>query len=143
MTTAPSNPNTHTPKSGGLSLLDPVILGVLVIDGFICGVLSVIFLPSYLGTTPFPVSILVAAVVNLGLVIVARTVTTTGKAALPLAGWIAGFLLCMSGGPGGDVLVMSSPLTFLLLIGALAPATVYLFRVASTAFAPGMVSGQT
>lgn len=133
MTTAPPTSNANIAKSEGMSFLDPVILGVLIFDGFLCAVLAVIFLPSYLGTTPFPVSILVAAVVNLVLVIAARTVTTAGKAALPLAGWIAGFLLCMVGGPGGDVLVLSSPLTLLLLVGALAPAVVYLFKVASNA----------
>jgi hypothetical protein len=36
----------------------------------------------------------------------------------------------MVGGPGGDVLVLSSPLTFLLLVGAIAPAAVFLFKVA-------------
>lgn len=135
-----ASPDAVAPQGSRLAFLDPVILGVLIFDGFLCAVLSVIFLPSYLGTTPFPVSILVASVFNLGLVIAARTVTTTGKAALPLAGWIAGFLFCMVGGPGGDVLVLSSPLTFLLLVGALAPAIVYLFRVASKALASTDIS---
>lgn len=140
MTTATPNSNVNVSTTGGLSFLDPIILAVLTVDGFLCAVLSVVFLPSYLGTTPFPLSILVAAVFNLALVIAARTVTTTGKAAIPLVGWIVGFLVCMAGGPGGDVLVLSSPLTFLLLIGALAPAAVYLFKVASTGFAPTLVS---
>lgn len=128
MITAENNTGASTGTS--LSWLDPVILGVLIFDGFLCAVLSVLFLPTHLGTTAFPISILVAAVANLALVIAARTVTTPGRAALPLAGWIVGFLVCMVGGPGGDVLVLSSPLTLLLLVGAIAPAAVFLFKVA-------------
>ncbi|MGC0362958.1 hypothetical protein ABH922_000942 [Rhodococcus sp. 27YEA15] len=109
--------------------LDPIILGVLIFNGFTCAVLSVLFLPTYIGSTPFPISILVAAVVNLALVVTARGVTKSGTAALPLIGWVAGFVLCMIGGPGGDVLVLSSPLTLLLVAGALVPAGVFLVRV--------------
>lgn len=105
-------------------------LALLVFDGFLCAILSVLFLPLYLGATPFPVSILAAAVVNLALVIAARSITgRSGAAALPLAGWGLGFLLCMLGGPGGDVLLLASAWTLLLLIGALVPAAVYLGRV--------------
>ena len=97
MTTVENNTDASTGTS--LSWLDPVILGVLIFDGFLCAVLSVLFLPTHLGTTAFPISILVAATANLVLVIAARTVTTPGRAALPLAGWIVGFLVCMVGGP--------------------------------------------
>lgn len=127
MTTDAAATPTSTARA---SMLDHVVLAVLIFDGFLCAVLSVVFLPSRIGSTAFPVSILVAAVANLALVYAARTVATGGRAALPLVAWIVGFLLCMAGGPGGDVLVLSSPLTLLLVVGALAPAGVFLVRAA-------------
>ncbi|MFE5705510.1 hypothetical protein [Rhodococcus koreensis] len=121
-------------KPGHLDAVGRITLALLVFDGFLCAVLSVLFLPSYLGATPFPISILVAAVANLALVIAARS--TTGRirsGVLPLAGWGAGFLLCMFGGPGGDVLMLASVWTLLLLIGSLLPAAVYLWKVSAKA----------
>ncbi|MFC9557230.1 hypothetical protein ACFTWF_41145 [Rhodococcus sp. NPDC056960] len=121
-------------KPGHLDALGRITLALLVFDGFLCAVLSVLFLPSYIGATPFPISILVAAVVNLALVIAARSTTgRIGAGVLPLAGWGAGFLLCMVGGPGGDVLVLASVSTLLLLFGALVPAAVYLWKVSAKA----------
>ncbi|MGF7121119.1 hypothetical protein [Rhodococcus sp. BE178] len=105
-------------------------LALLTFDGFLCAVLSVLFLPAYLGTTPFPVSILVAAVVNLLLVLGARKFTERPVlAALPIFGWLFGFGLCVIGGPGGDVLVFEDWRTLLLFVAAVLPAGVYLFRV--------------
>ncbi|MFD4367927.1 hypothetical protein [Rhodococcus sp. NPDC058521] len=118
--------------------LDRVVLGVLVFDGFLCAVLSVLFLPLYIGGTALPVTILIAAVGNLVLARTARSVTgRTGTGMLPLAAWLFGFLVCMFGGPGGDVLLMQSPWTLLLLIGALVPSAVFLWKVTvANAFAP-------
>src|SRR6478735_3358206 len=114
-------------KPGHLDVLGRVTLALLVFDGFLCAVLSVLFLPTYLGATPFPISILAAAVANLALVIAARSPTgRVGTGVLPLTGWGFGFLLCMFGGPGGDVLMLASVWTLLLLIGSLVPAAVYL-----------------
>ncbi|MDV7245732.1 MULTISPECIES: hypothetical protein [Rhodococcus] len=107
-------------------------LALLVFDGLLCAVLAVLFLPLYLGATPFPVSILVAGAVNVALVIAARSATgRVGAAALPLVGWIVGFLLCMLGGPGGDVLLLASVWTLLLFLGALIPPAAYLWKVGS------------
>lgn len=119
---APTSAPTRTAGTGTLALL--------TFDGFLCALLSVFFLPVYLGGTPFPVTILFAAVVNLLLVIGARVVTTRPRlAALPLVAWVVGFLVCMVPGPGGDVLLLGDWRTLLLLVGALAPAGVYLFKV--------------
>ncbi|MFD9669196.1 hypothetical protein ACFWAY_47870 [Rhodococcus sp. NPDC059968] len=121
-------------KPGHLDVLGRVTLALLVFDGFLCAVLSVLFLPTYLGATPFPISILAAAVANLALVIAARS--TTGRVrtgVLPLVGWGFGFLLCMFGGPGGDVLMLASVWTLLLLFGSLVPAAVYLWKVSAKA----------
>ncbi|MFC9764753.1 hypothetical protein [Rhodococcus jostii] len=121
-------------KPGHLDVLGRVTLALLVFDGFLCAVLSVLFLPTYLGATPFPISILAAAVANLALVIAARSTTgRVGTGVLPLAGWGFGFLLCMFGGPGGDVLMLASVWTLLLLFGSLVPAAVYLWKVSARA----------
>lgn len=119
---APASTPTRTADNGTLAML--------TFDGFLCAVLSVLFLPLDIGATPFPVTILLAAVVNLLLVIGARIVTTSArKAALPLVGWLVGFLVCMVPGPGGDLLLLGDWRTLLLLIAAVAPAGVYLFKV--------------
>ncbi|RVW06126.1 hypothetical protein EF834_01295 [Rhodococcus spongiicola] len=105
-------------------------LALLTLDGFLCAVLTVLFLPAYIGTAPFPVSILVGAAVNLLLVIGARQFTDRVLvAAAPLLGWLFGFAVCTIGGPGGDVLVFEDWRTLLLFVGAVLPAGVYLFRV--------------
>ncbi|MCQ4119933.1 hypothetical protein [Rhodococcus tibetensis] len=113
-------------------VLARVTLALLVFDGFLCAVLAVLFLPMYLGATPFPVSILVAGAVNVALVIAARSATgRVGSAALPLVGWTAGFLLCMLGGPGGDILLLASAWTLLLFLGGLISPAAYLWKVGS------------
>ncbi|MEV0945669.1 hypothetical protein [Rhodococcus sp. NPDC049939] len=117
-------------KPAHLDGLGRLTLALLVFDGFLCAVLAVLFLPLYIGATPFPISILAAAVVNLALVVAARSVTgRVGMAALPLVGWGFGFLLCMFGGPGGDALVLVSVWTLLLLVGAVVPALAYLWKI--------------
>ncbi|WP_072688014.1 hypothetical protein [Rhodococcus marinonascens] len=125
---------------GHLDVRGRITLALLVFDGFLCAILSVLFLPLYLGATPFPISILAAAVVNLALVIAARSTTgRVGTGALPLAGWGFGFLLCMFGGPGGDALLLVSVWTLLLVVGAVIPALAYLWKVSAKA-AGGSVS---
>lgn len=105
-------------------------LALLTFDGFLGAVLSVLFLPAYIGTTPFPITVLISAVVNLLLVLGARKFTDRALvAALPLFGWLFGFGLCAIGGPGGDVLVFEDWRTLLLFVAALLPAGLYLFQV--------------
>lgn len=110
------------------------LLALLIFDGFLCAILSVLYLPLYIGGTPFPVTILIAAVVNLLLVRTARSLTgRTGIGVLPLGAWLFGFFVCMLGGPGGDVLLLGSVSTLLLLIGAIVPSAVFLWKVAVSA----------
>ncbi|MGW0172554.1 hypothetical protein ACWDUM_01785 [Rhodococcus sp. NPDC003322] len=113
----------------GRGILDRFILVLLVFDGFLTAILAVLFLPARLGSAPFPVSVLAAAVVNVLLVLGARTVTDRpGRYALPLAGWFVGFLVCMVGGPGGDSLLIADWRSLLLLVGGLVPPMVLLFK---------------
>ncbi|MFC7448559.1 hypothetical protein [Rhodococcus daqingensis] len=122
---------TH-PVPPGRGALDSMILGLLIFDGALTAVLAVLFLPTYLGSVAFPISALVAGAVNVLLVLGARTVTDrVSRAALPLVGWFLGFVLCMVGGPGGDSLLLASPLTLLLLGFAVVPAGLLLLKLAS------------
>jgi hypothetical protein len=109
--------------------LDRVTLGVLVFDGFLSAVLGVLFLPSYIGAVPFPISALVSGLVNVLLVLAARTITgPTRRAGWPLIGWGFGFLLCTFGGPGGDIVLPQSWQSLLLLVFGLGPAGYFAFR---------------
>ncbi|MEE2034527.1 hypothetical protein [Rhodococcus chondri] len=104
------------------------LVGLLVADGALCAVLSVFYLGLYIGGVPFPITILLAAVINLLLVMAVRTETgSLGTAAWPLLAWVVGFGLCLLGGPGGDMVVVADWRILLLPIAALAPAGFYLF----------------
>ncbi|MQY28560.1 hypothetical protein [Nocardia aurantia] len=111
------------------ALLGALLAGVLVFDGLLTLVLEVLFLPSYLGGTPFPISALVAAFVNVLLVRGMATVATRPAAlSLPLVAWLLGFLVCSTTGPGGDILLVDSWTAPLLLACGLVPAGFVLFR---------------
>lgn len=104
------------------------VIALLVISGGLCAVMSVFYLGIYIGGVPFPITILLAAVLNLALVIAVRTeIASFGLAALPLVAWGIGFLLCLAGGPGGDQVVVADWRLLLLPVAALAPAGMYLF----------------
>lgn len=120
--------------------LDRIVLALLVFDGFLTAILAVLFLPVRVGEVPVPLSALVAAVVNVLLVVGARSVTDRpGRAALPLLGWFVGFAVYMVGGPGGDAVLLADWRTLLLLAGGLIPATVLLFKWSADA---AVVRGQ-
>lgn len=120
--------------------LDRIVLALLVFDGFLTAILAVLFLPVRVGEVPVPLSALVAALVNVLLVVGARSVTDRpGRAALPLLGWFVGFAVCMVGGPGGDAVLLADWRTLLLLAGGLIPATVLLFKWSADA---AVVRGQ-
>lgn len=101
-----------------------VVLALLVFDALLTLVLEVLFLPLYVGSIAFPISAVLAAVVNVLLILGARTVTDrTGLQSLPLIAWCLGFVVLLFGGPGGDVLLAPIWQTLLLLImGIAAPA---------------------
>lgn len=119
--------------SRGVTLPDPVldylILAFLVVDGFITAILEVLYLPAYLGTHQFPISIAVAAVLNVALVALAATVTRRGGLiALPLLTWLIGLGVCTMSTSGGSVIMTSHEQgrTLLLLVIGLLPAILFL-----------------
>ena len=91
--------------SNTVVLVSRATLAVLIFDGFLCGILSVLFLPAYLGSVPMPVSAVLAGIANVMLLFAARKVADQPLSiASPLIGWCVAVLVCMFGGPGGDVL---------------------------------------
>jgi hypothetical protein len=105
-----------------------LVIAVLVVDALITLALEVLYLPTYIGATPFPISVLAAAVINVLLVMGALTsASRVGVIALPLIAWTFGFLLCAVTGPGGDIMLASDWRTLLLLCCGLAPPLLYLY----------------
>ncbi|MCK0089854.1 hypothetical protein MWU77_03550 [Rhodococcus sp. F64268] len=104
------------------------IVALLVFDGALCAILSVLFLGLYIGPVPFPITILLAAVINLLLVMAVYSETDSLRTAmLPLAAWLLGFAVCLAVGPGGDQLAMADWRILMLPVAALLPAGGYLF----------------
>jgi hypothetical protein len=109
------------------------VLTLLSIDGVISAVGGALWLPSYIGSIPFPVSALISGLLNAALVWAAGRWTSSARvAALPLWTWLLTVLLMCVPGPGGDVIfggrgmMAYSPL-LLLAMGAVPPFVV-LFR---------------
>ncbi|MGB3770001.1 MAG: hypothetical protein WBF79_05345 [Rhodococcus sp. (in: high G+C Gram-positive bacteria)] len=112
------------------------ILGALILDGFLCAVIAVLFLPLYVGSTPVPASGVLAGIVNVLLVRVAFTLShSVSRAALPVAGFFVGLVLTMLGGPGGDVLIAADWRTLVVVAGGLLPPVVQLFSLRFVQFA--------
>ncbi|WP_405161055.1 hypothetical protein OG203_32460 [Nocardia sp. NBC_01499] len=127
---------TNGEPSAAAAWLAPLILAILVIDAFITLALEVLYLPTYFGSTGFPLSGVLAGPVNILLVLGARSVSQrTAAMFLPLAAWTFGFLVCASTGPGGDIMLASDWRTVLLLFCGLVPPLVYIYiRVNSGLF---------
>ncbi|NMN97663.1 hypothetical protein [Antrihabitans stalactiti] len=109
--------------------LPKVILALLIVDGFVTLVLEALYLPTYLGATAFPISAVVAGFVNVGLLLLARTVTDNHMLiGAPLAMWLIGFVAAVSSGPGGDIVLTLDWPTLLLFVLGVFPAAALLYR---------------
>jgi hypothetical protein len=106
------------------------VLTLLAIDGVLCAILASFFLPIHIGTIPFPVSALLAGLVNAALVWAALHWTSSPRAAaLPLLTWLLTVAVLSLGGPGDDIVfggpgVMAYAALLLLALGTLPPAAV-------------------
>ncbi|WP_442009536.1 hypothetical protein [Mycobacterium sp. 2YAF39] len=107
-----------------------LVLTLLAIDGALCAILASLFLPTYIGSWPFPVSALIAGLVNAALVWAAlHWATSPRTAALPLGTWLLTVAVLSLGGPGDDIVyggpgVMEYGALLLLVLGTLPPAAV-------------------
>ncbi|WP_327093582.1 hypothetical protein OIE68_25385 [Nocardia vinacea] len=108
--------------------LGPAIIAVLVLDALIALALEVLYLPTYINTIAFPLSAVLAGVVNVLLVMGVRSITHRVSAMfLPVAAWTLGFLTCSVTGPGGDIMLGSDWRTLLLLFCGLVPPLLYIY----------------
>jgi hypothetical protein len=105
-----------------------VALTLLAVDGVICAFVGALLLPSHLGAMPFPVSALIAGLVNAALVWAATHWTESKRlAALPLFTWLGTVAGLSLGGPGGDIVfggpgILGYSVLLFLILGALPPA---------------------
>ncbi len=89
-----------------------------------------LFLPIRVGSWPFPVSALVAGLVNAALVWAALHWTSSPRtAALPLLAWLLTVAVLSLGGPGDDIVfggtgILAYGALLLLALGTLPPAAV-------------------
>jgi hypothetical protein len=109
------------------------VLTLLTVDGVISAILGALFLPSYLGPVPLPVSAAVSGALNVALVWAACYWTDSPRlAALPLWAWFFTVAAMAFTGPGGDIVFASSGATsyglLLLFVLGLGPALVVLRR---------------
>ncbi|MBH0775916.1 hypothetical protein [Nocardia bovistercoris] len=144
-----ANSDVVPERPGGVAGV--AVMGLLVLSGLFTLAFEVLYLPVYLGrgtvapapaevlaaplaaspsdgAVPFPVTVLVAGVVNVLLVAGMRIFTDRpGIALLPVLAWTLGFLACSVSGPGGDIMLLSDWPTLLLLIFGLAPPLLYTY----------------
>ncbi len=102
-------PMTRSTRPAPGSVLDRVLLGFLIVDGFAIGLLGVAFTYQRFGGVALPVAALVAGVVNAVLLWLAAAFTATPWRYGPLAAW--GLVVVIAGGlpgPGGDVVLSIS-----------------------------------
>ncbi|MGH3773020.1 MAG: hypothetical protein ACRDRW_16775 [Pseudonocardiaceae bacterium] len=106
-----------------------VVLGVLVFDAFALAVVEVLYLPLRVGTVPFPITILLAAVSTPWLV---RGAAELGGprvlGAVPLVVWALVLGVLWVGDLGGGALFVPDWRSALLLGGGVFPAAVVLGR---------------
>lgn len=104
--------------------LRAVVLGLLAVDGILCAIAAALLLPLHIGAVPFPISAVVAGLVNTALVWAAMHWTSSGRlAALPLWTWLGTVAAMTFGGPGSDIIFGAlGPLMVLMVLGAAPPA---------------------
>ena len=111
----------------GHDVWDRLILTLLIVDGAAMGVLSVFFLPLWLGPVPFPVTALIAGVVNVMLVrTAARHTERSVLIAAPLIAWGVVYLVFALGRVGGSGIVPGDWRGVLLVFVGALPAVMWL-----------------
>jgi hypothetical protein len=110
-----------------------VVLALLAVDGILSALAGALFLPSYIGSMPFPVSALISGLVNAALVwAAARWTTSLRVAALPLWTWLLTVAVLSLGGPGDDIVLGGQGLmaygAVVLIVLGLAPSVWVLWR---------------
>lgn len=137
-----ADPRAGSPGATGAAI-GLVVLTLLAVDGVLCAIATALFLPSYLGAYPFPVSALLGGLLNAALIWAARCWTDSLRlAALPLWTWLITVAVMTLGGPGDDVIftgrgVMAYGVLMMILLGSAPPAWVLWRRRQAIALAAG------
>ncbi|BDU08325.1 hypothetical protein [Nocardia cyriacigeorgica] len=128
---APSRSKLRLPRPV-YAALGALIMLALVVDAVITLILEVLYLPLYLGSVAFPIAAPIAGVVNVLLVLGARSVSPRPAVMLlPIVAWTLAFLAAASSGPGGDVPLGSDARTLLLMLFGLTPPLIYVYMQAN------------
>lgn len=100
-----------------MTAFDRVLFGFLLLDTVVLALVELLFLPSWIGSTPFPITTAVAAVTTPMLVAAAGRISPTMQVAgAPLVVWFATVFVFGITGPGGDVMLIGNDWRTLLLI---------------------------
>ncbi len=112
-------------------LLDRVTIAFLLLDAVVLAVVELLFLPSYVGDVPFPITTAVAAVTTPLLVSEAGRLSTRRLVATaPLLVWFVTVFVFGAFGPGGDVVLLAQDWrTYLLLAAGTLPSALMLGMV--------------
>ncbi len=107
-----------------------LVLAVLVVDVLLLALLELMFVTLSVGTTPLPLSSLVALLTTPWLVRRAGELPTgVLGAAVVFGGWVGTIGVLGLGGPGGDVLLPDGWPSLLLLAAGLVPGALAFGRV--------------
>ncbi len=105
---------------------DRILLGFLVIDGFVVGLMSVAFAYLRVGGALIPAAAVLAGIVNCVLLWLAAGFTDGPLRYLPLLAWLLALVVGALPGPGGDVVLAPEgsliATVLLLVVGAGLPA---------------------
>ncbi|NYH80110.1 hypothetical protein FHR84_003459 [Actinopolyspora biskrensis] len=98
--------------------VDHCTVAVLLFDAVLLALLELLFLPAYIGSVQFPVTVALAVFTNPLLVAVAGRFSSNGLVtAAPLLVWFATVVVFGTMGPGGDMLLPAEDWRSYLLIG--------------------------
>ncbi|EGD56871.1 hypothetical protein [Gordonia neofelifaecis] len=105
-----------------MSIGDRVELGVLTVSGFLLGILTAAFLLVRIGSFPFPITALIAGVVNVLILKIAETYTKSAWQYAPLIAWTFVTAMAMLPVFGNGSLIGDWRLLLLLACGLALPA---------------------
>lgn len=100
--------------------VDRFLLALLVVDGFVVGLLSVAFAYLRVGGVAFPVAAVLAGVVNCVLLWLTAAISDGPARYLPLLAWLLALVVGALPGPGGDMVLSPDGALMLPTLGLLA-----------------------
>lgn len=109
-------------------LIDRALFAVLVVDGFIVGVLSVFLTYTRIVDVPVPIGIAIALIGTTVLTWLASRLVDGPAKWLPLLAWFLVVIIGGFSGPGGDILLITDWRAIGLLLGGVVGPVVMSLR---------------